>query len=82
MLDGTLELTADVDSAVLRFFVKIKDEWIAVGSALDASLVSDEDGVRGEHGSFTGAFIGMMAFDITGRGKSADFDWLSYWPVD
>jgi xylan 1,4-beta-xylosidase len=65
---------------VLRFFVKIEGEWIPIGGALDASLVSDEGGVRGEHGSFTGAFIGMMAFDITGSGKHADFDWFSYAP--
>lgn len=78
--DGPLELAADVDGTVLRFFVKLEGEWVAVSGALDASLVSDEGGARGEHGSFTGAFIGMMAFDITGAGKPADFDWFSYAP--
>jgi xylan 1,4-beta-xylosidase len=44
---------------------------------LDQSLISDEGG-RGEHGSFTGAFVGMAAFDTSGRGKGADFSWFSY----
>jgi len=46
---------------------------------LDASIVSDEAG-RGEHGSFTGSFVGMMAFDTSGRGLAADFDWFDYQP--
>ena len=36
------------------------------GPELDASVISDEGG-RGEHGSFTGAFVGMLAFDTSGR---------------
>ena len=32
---------------------------------LDASILSDEAGA-GEHGSFTGAFVGMFAFDTSG----------------
>ena len=44
----------------------------AGGPTLDASIVSDEAG-RGEHGSFTGAFVGMVAFDTSGGGKPADF---------
>ena len=44
---------------------------------LDAGVVSDEGG-RGEHGSFTGAFAGVFAFDTSGRAKTADFDWFNY----
>jgi xylan 1,4-beta-xylosidase len=44
---------------------------------LDASLISDEAG-RGEHGSFTGAFLGMLAFDTSGAGQPADFSYFSY----
>ena len=51
-----------------------------VGPTLDASIVSDEAG-RGEHGSFTGAFVGMVAFDTSGAGKPADFDYFSYKPA-
>ncbi|MGO8654677.1 hypothetical protein ACC771_02755, partial [Rhizobium ruizarguesonis] len=31
-----------------------------------------------EHGSFTGAFAGVFAFDTSGRAKIADFDWFNY----
>ncbi|MBL4892213.1 MAG: hypothetical protein JKX91_10395 [Rhizobiaceae bacterium] len=55
---------------------KSDDDWIAIGQQLDASLISDEAG-RGAHGSFTGAFIGMMAFDITGQKLPADFDYFN-----
>jgi xylan 1,4-beta-xylosidase len=48
--------------------------------ARDAFHVSDE-GVQGEHASFTGAFVGMMAFGITGRGKQARYGAFSYAPV-
>ena len=75
---GPLEMAAVVDGAVLRFSVKIDGKWVMVGGTHDASLISDEGGVRGEHGSFTGAFVGMVAFDTSGMANPADFDWFSY----
>ncbi len=78
---GPVDLAVEANGAVLRFYVKIKSRWVPVGGALDASVVSDEGGVRGEHGSFTGAFVGLVAFDITGQGKHADFDLFSYKPI-
>ena len=53
------------------------EKWNSVGPVLDASVISDEGG-RGEHGSFTGAFVGMAAFDTSGTGMPADFDHFSY----
>jgi xylan 1,4-beta-xylosidase len=50
-----------------------------VGPTLDASLISDEGG-RGEHASFTGAFVGMVAHDLTGQGWTADFLRFDYIP--
>ena len=47
---------------------------------LDASVISDEGG-RGEHGSFTGAFVGMAAFDTSGRARPADFAHFTYAPL-
>ncbi|MBL4597652.1 MAG: glycoside hydrolase family 43 protein [Rhizobiaceae bacterium] len=78
---NTVEMRADVDHQVLQYFYRIEanDEWIAIGPELDASLISDEAG-RGAHGSFTGAFIGMLAFDITGQQLTADFDHFNYIP--
>ena len=48
---------------------------------LDASVISDEGG-RGEHGSFTGAFLGMLAFDTSGAALPADFGYFSYENLD
>jgi xylan 1,4-beta-xylosidase len=76
---GPLHLAVEVRDNDLQFFWKQKagDAWQAFGPVLDGGVVSDEGGV-GEHGSFTGAFIGMFAIDITGEGKHADFDSFSY----
>jgi xylan 1,4-beta-xylosidase len=60
---------------------KRQGEWTPVGPPLDASLISDEAG-SGEHGSFTGAFIGMAAFDTSGAGAIADFASFAYETFD
>lgn len=77
---GALRLAAEVDGAALRFFIASGSGWQAIGPVLDASVVSDEAG-RGEHGSFTGAFVGMLAFDTSGAAASADFADFSYRPL-
>ncbi len=70
-------LAVEVDGAELQFFVWNDEGWNLVGPVLDASVISDEGG-RGEHGSFTGAFVGMVAFDTSGAALPADFDYFSY----
>src|SRR5690606_37551689 len=76
--EGPVRLAAEVRGAELTFhFAAVDGEWQQAGGVLDASVISDEGG-RGEHGSFTGAFIGMAAFDTSGRGAHADFDWFTY----
>ncbi|MCV3239339.1 glycoside hydrolase family 43 protein [Mesorhizobium sp. ZC-5] len=75
--DGPVRLALDVDGAALKFFVWDAERWNLVGPVLDASVISDEGG-RGEHGSFTGAFVGMAAFDTSGAACPADFDYFSY----
>jgi xylan 1,4-beta-xylosidase len=77
--EGAVRLSAEIDHARLIFAYDAGDGWRKLAPDLDASLVSDEAG-RGEHGSFTGAFIGMMAFDTSGAGLPADFDWFEYAP--
>ncbi|POF33691.1 glycoside hydrolase family 43 protein [Roseibium marinum] len=77
--DGPIDLAVDVDKARQQFFWKQDGDWRSFGPELDASVISDEGG-RGEHGSFTGAFVGMLAFDTTGLGKTADFSGFSYAP--
>ena len=77
--DGPVELGVEVADARQRFLWRAGGDWTAIGPELDASLISDEAG-RGEHASFTGAFVGMAAFDTSGRAAPADFAWFSYAP--
>jgi xylan 1,4-beta-xylosidase len=80
--DGPVELAMDVDGADLQFHWRLPGkDWQAVGPVLDASVISDEGG-RGEHASFTGAFTGMAAFDTSGSAIAADFDRFAYLPMD
>lgn len=79
--EGPIGLACHVDHAQLRWQYRVANDWINVGPVLDASLISDESG-RGVHGSFTGAFVGMVAFDLSGGAKPADFDYFNYTPLD
>jgi xylan 1,4-beta-xylosidase len=76
---GRIHLAVEVYANDLQFFWHAEDQavWQPIGPVLDGGVVSDEGGV-GEHGSFTGAFVGMFAFDLSGRGQIADFDHFSY----
>ncbi|WP_312362312.1 glycoside hydrolase family 43 protein [Ensifer sp.] len=76
---GAISLAMEVRDNDLQFFWRAPGdvEWQAIGPVLDAGVVSDEGG-RGEHGSFTGAFAGMFAFDTSGTGLHADFDRFRY----
>lgn len=79
--DGPLELAVEVRGVAQRFFWRTRGAWQPFGPELDASVISDEGG-RGEHGSFTGAFVGLVAFDTSGRACPADFDVFGYHPLD
>ena len=72
--DGPIELALEVVDNDIQFFWRPggANDWQTLGPVLDASVISDEGG-RGEHGSFTGAFVGMFAYDTSGRAKHADF---------
>ncbi len=76
---GEVSLQCTVIDSVLTFAWRATGDWQPIGPALDASVLSDEGG-RGEHASFTGAFVGMMAFDTSGRARHADFSYFSYQP--
>jgi len=77
--DGPVGLAIEVDGGGLQFSFRKDGEWRTLGPGLDASVISDEGG-RGEHGSFTGAFVGMAAFDTSGAGLAADYDHFAYEP--
>ena len=76
--DGAVWLRADVAGAALRFSWSLDGaQWNRLPFVLDQSLVSDEAG-RGEHGSFTGAFVGLCCQDLSGQACTADFDYFDY----
>jgi xylan 1,4-beta-xylosidase len=77
---GPVELAMQIDKAELQFFWRAERDWKPVGPILDASVVSDEGGARAEHGSFTGAFAAMIAFDIGGTARPADYFSFDYLP--
>lgn len=79
--DGVVRLGADVDHERLQFRHALPGQgWQPIGPVLDASLISDEAG-RGAHGSFTGAFVGMVACDMSGTALPADFSHFDYVPA-
>jgi len=76
--EGPIQLAISVHGAALQFQYALKDGlWCDAGPVLDASVLSDEAG-GGEHRSFTGAFVGMFAFDVSGGAIPADFARFGY----
>ena len=63
------------------YWAEPKGDWQEAGPPLDASILSDECGGHAEHGSFTGAFIGMAAHDLNGSARPADFSYFTYRPL-
>jgi xylan 1,4-beta-xylosidase len=79
---GAVRLKMEVRGPALQFFCALgKDDWQQIGPVLDASTLSDESGPHGEHGSFTGAFVGVAASDLNGTALPADFSDFVYHPV-
>ena len=76
---GPVDLRVTVDKAEQQFWVRQGGDWQKFGPVLNAAVISDEGG-RGEHASFTGAFVGMVAMDITGRAREARFHRFDYTP--
>ncbi len=78
--DADIRLAVEVDNVAQQFFISVgRSDWRAFGPVLDASVISDEGG-RGEHASFTGAFVGMVAYDTSGGAATASFPWFKYVP--
>jgi xylan 1,4-beta-xylosidase len=69
-------LRLEIEMARLRFYRSENgSEWFPVYGELDASILSDEHATPI---AFTGNMVGMACQDLTGSGKSADFDWFEY----
>lgn len=86
-----IRLGVDLDGSRLRFrYHDATDRgdgyaagWRSIGADLDATVLSDEHAeeiVDGQIRSlgFTGAFLGVWAWDLNGRGHPADFDEACY----
>ncbi|WDR01841.1 glycoside hydrolase family 43 protein [Devosia algicola] len=79
---GSVRLALTIRGAALQFYHALDDgELTPIGPVLDASILSDECGGHAEHGSFTGAFVGMAAHDLNGTATTADFSRFIYRPV-
>ncbi|MDO8360767.1 MAG: glycoside hydrolase family 43 protein [Devosia sp.] len=79
---GPVRLKLEVRGPSLQFFYALgQGTWIPIGPVLDASILSDECGGHAEHGSFTGAFVGVAASDLNGTALPAEFSDFVYRPV-
>jgi xylan 1,4-beta-xylosidase len=80
--EGPVRLKLEIRQPALQFFYTLgQGAWQKIGPVLDASTLSDERGPHGEHGNFTGAFVGMAASDLNGTALHADFSDFVYRPV-
>lgn len=81
--DGPVRLKLEVRGPHLQFFFAsgTRGNWQPAGPPLDASLISDEAGPHGEHGNFTGGFVGVAASDLNGSAREARFTDFAYRPV-
>ena len=76
---GGLRLAVDLDGAALRFSYALSPDTplLPVGGEQDAGILSDEE-ANFCFGSFTGAFLGLAACDLSGARASADFRSFTY----
>jgi len=76
---GPVELRVDVDNEVIRFAYRVagEDDWRFLDRQFDASILSDEATLPGLP-NFTGAFVGMACYDLSGAGMPADFAYFHY----
>ncbi len=80
--EGSVRLKFEVRGPAGQFYYALEgQDWQKIGPVLDASILSDECGGHAEHGSFTGAFVGMAASDLNGTALQARFTDFVYTPV-
>jgi xylan 1,4-beta-xylosidase len=74
-------LRAVVNYDMLQFYYSLDgDNWISIGSILDASILSDEYAEECGEWYFTGAFVGLCCQDLSGQRLFADFGLFEYIP--
>jgi xylan 1,4-beta-xylosidase len=72
-----LRLTTEKETAHFSYSLD-GDNFIRVGMALDATVLSDDYYASTGHIMFTGSFIGICCQDLSGQGAFADFDYFEY----
>jgi xylan 1,4-beta-xylosidase len=77
--EGPMALRVEVDDEVLRFGYRSapSEDWRWLPEPLDASILSDEATLPGLP-NFTGAFVGMACYDLSGAKLPADFAYFEY----
>ncbi|MBQ7637132.1 MAG: glycoside hydrolase family 43 protein [Lachnospiraceae bacterium] len=76
--EGAIALKLELEGTEARFYYALEKEnsvleFKRIGNSIDSSFLSDE---ACNQGWFTGAMIGICVQDLTGSGKSADFDYF------
>jgi len=76
---GPVALRVDIDDEVARFAYRPQgvEEWRWLPEVFDASILSDEATLTGLP-NFTGAFVGMACYDLSGAAMPADFAYFRY----
>ena len=75
---GPVALRVAVDHEVARFAYRPHGgEWRWLPKPVDMSLLSDEATLPGLP-NFTGTFVGMACYDLSGAGMPADFAYFHY----
>jgi xylan 1,4-beta-xylosidase len=76
---GPVALRVEVDDEVARFGYRPQGsaDWLWLAQSFDASLLSDEATLPGLP-NFTGAFVGMACYDLSGTKMPADFSYFHY----
>ena len=80
---GPVALRVEVDHEVARFAYRPhgSHDWCWLSPTLDASILSDEATLPGLP-NFTGAFVGMACYDLSGKGMPADYAYFHYRELD
>ena len=74
--DGSVHLAVEVKERAMQFsFSADSRTWKTIGPLLDASRLSDD---YVQPMGFTGTFVGVGSWDVSGRRRPADFDFLVY----
>jgi xylan 1,4-beta-xylosidase len=74
--EGVMELGVDADEKAVRFrWRREGGAWSRIGPDFDPSKLSDDYAVPL---GFTGTFVGIACFDLSGRRRPAYFDYLRY----